>query len=100
MEATVQTGDPGDDQGASASKVMVLEPTAVAASPVTSPCVRLVLQQCMSAQLMVQPAGEGAEPQFVEASFLLILQKTTTTKNKNMYCQFNLFSPTKQKTTT
>ena len=91
MEATVQTGDPGDDQGASASKVMVLEPTAAAASPVTSPCVRLVLQQCMSAQLMVQPAGEGAEPQFVEASFLLILQKI------NDVPQLNLFSPIKKK---
>ncbi|KAK7505538.1 hypothetical protein BaRGS_00003283 [Batillaria attramentaria] len=37
-----------------------------ASSSATNPSVRVVLQQCMGAQLMVQPATEGSEPQFVE----------------------------------
>ena len=75
-EATVQTGDPGDLQGASASRVMALEQTAAVAPPASpsSPCVRLVLQQCMSAQLMVQPAVDGEQPHFVEASCLLLIR--------------------------
>ena len=69
MEAMVQTGDPGDLQGASATKVMVLEqPAAAAAASSASPTVRLVLQQCMSAQLMVQPPMPGSQPQFVEVT--------------------------------
>ncbi|XP_076463495.1 D-aminoacyl-tRNA deacylase 2-like [Babylonia areolata] len=71
MEAMVQTGDV-DGEGASATKVMVLEqPCPTPAS--SSPTIRLVLQQCMSAQLMVQPPMEGAHPQFVEIQRGLII---------------------------
>ncbi|KAK7104816.1 D-aminoacyl-tRNA deacylase 2-like [Littorina saxatilis] len=68
MEATVQTGDPGGDVlGASAAKVMILEqPATAGASSAAAPCVRAVVQQCMSAQLMVQPSTPEDQPQFVE----------------------------------
>lgn len=59
MEATAQT-DSLVEQGVSATKVMVME------QPGEGPRVRMVLQQCMGAQLMVQPPDEGSPPQFVE----------------------------------
>ncbi|KAL8622890.1 hypothetical protein ACOMHN_027011 [Nucella lapillus] len=70
MEAMVQTGDP-DGEGASATKVVVLEqpsPSPAAASSLSSPTIRLVLQQCMNAQLMVQPSMQGEHPEFVEGA--------------------------------